>query len=188
MRHTEGVTLDAHHVIERAFDDERWSWGNDPGLEAIEVADLCHLLEAEPDRVNRPDARGRRLLHAVVEELGVVDEDNPDEGERLLLIVFDQCIALGADVNATDEDGQTALFYAPSPAMVKRLIAAGANPNATTNNGATALMHLVQSPELVSALLAAGADREHRDASGKSARDLATYFDASETLRLLGPT
>ena len=50
----------------------------------------------------------------------------------------------GADVNARDEDGSTALMYAvvlnTNPDVIKALIAAGADINAKDEEGRTALM------------------------------------------------
>lgn len=67
----------------------------------------------------------------------------------------------GADVNALDEDGMTALFYAAAaddPKLVRRLLDRGANPNlATQSVPPLTAAAMVPSVEIVSMLLEAGA-------------------------------
>jgi hypothetical protein len=68
-----------------------------------------------------------------------------------------------ADVNAKDQNGQTALTYAAVQGdadSVKALVAAGADLNAQDNSGQTALMNAAMGGHLdcVKALIAAGAD------------------------------
>jgi ankyrin repeat protein len=56
----------------------------------------------------------------------------------------------GADVNAKDTHGATALMHAAlyaRPASVKLLLERGADPNRVNTSGATALMWAVGSPE-----------------------------------------
>lgn len=77
----------------------------------------------------------------------------------------------GADVNARDDNGLTALMLAHSPRMVKLLLAHGAKVNLQTKDGSTALMIdaiSFRTGEL-NALLAAGADVNARDHNGKTA-------------------
>ena len=78
----------------------------------------------------------------------------------------------GADVNARDEDGQTAFMEAASfnenPDVVKALTAAGADVNARDEIGTTALMYAALSninPNVIKVLLAAGADKYARNGS-----------------------
>jgi len=74
-------------------------------------------------------------------------------------------IAKGADVNAKDRDGRTALFIAAvwdCKDIAKLLIAAGANVNATENRESSAPLHYAvlhkNSKEVVSLLISKGAD------------------------------
>lgn len=56
--------------------------------------------------------------------------------------VIERCLALGADVNATDEDGETALHFAAKNGhleVVKTLIQANANKTILVSDGCTAL-------------------------------------------------
>lgn len=84
----------------------------------------------------------------------------------------------GADVNAADKWGNTALHYTARNAhfeVVQFLLEAGANPNAANDRGATALhgATIGGHAEVVQALLNAGADPTHCDEEGLSAEALA---------------
>ncbi len=89
-------------------------------------------------------------------------------------------ISAGADVNATNATGQTALMYAVStvkdPALVTALLKAGANVNAQTPEGWTSLMYATRDSEnltLPYLLLNAGADPSIKNTEGQSAADVA---------------
>jgi uncharacterized protein len=114
--------------------------------------------------------------------------DDPDLARKF--------IAAGVDPNATTDNGSvyTALLRAAGgghPAVLKVLIAAGADVNfRTTLEGDTALMQAAISgqTECVRILLRAGADptlRDHRPASGKTAREWAIQFHHSDIAALL---
>jgi ankyrin repeat protein len=86
----------------------------------------------------------------------------------------------GADPNAPDKGGMTALILASgrrnsrtdAPEAVKALLAAGAGADAQDNNGITALMEAAMRGHVESArvLLAAGADPNLTDRNGNNAR------------------
>ncbi len=85
-----------------------------------------------------------------------------------------KCLKHGADVNALDEYGNTALMTASLKGYeqaVRLLIEAGANVNIRDNNGRSALMQAVDhaSPEVVRQLLAARAEVDARSNSGDTA-------------------
>ena len=77
----------------------------------------------------------------------------------------------GADVNARDENGVTALMLAYSPRMLRLLLAHGAKVDLRAKDGSTALMCDAISFRTgqLNALLAAGADVKARDNNGKTA-------------------
>ncbi len=98
----------------------------------------------------------------------------------------------GANVNARDNDGMTALMQAAgtNAESVKILLKAKADPNAKDDEGATALIWSAREgyPETVIALLNAGADVKARDKNGKRAVDYAREikdFKGSKALRQL---
>jgi ankyrin repeat protein len=82
----------------------------------------------------------------------------------------------GADVNASDKDGTTALMYAAqkneNPEVISILLKAGADIEGEDKDGDTALMWAARStrnPEVVMTLLKAGADAMEKDLLGKKA-------------------
>ena len=89
-------------------------------------------------------------------------------------------IKLGADVNAKDKYGMTALMLAvrdnSNAEVIKILINAGADVNAKHNYGWTALMwaaHHNSNAEVIKALLNAGTDVNAKDNDGMTALMLA---------------
>ena len=84
------------------------------------------------------------------------------------------------DPNARNENGRTPMHYAAqgtSPAMVTALAKAGANLNSPDERGGWTPLHLAawfsETPSVVAALLAAGADPAVKDGEGKTPWDYA---------------
>ncbi len=75
----------------------------------------------------------------------------------------------------------------PKPEVVALLLAAGADPNAVDFDGATALMYAAEEgvPEVLRALLAEQADMNVQDAEGRTALMYATDHCQTESVRLL---
>ncbi len=99
-------------------------------------------------------------------------------------------LATGADVNAPEADGTTALHWAAHRGdveLVRRLIRAGANVNAKNDYGATPMSEaaVVADPALLDALLTAGADVESPNADGQTALMAVARTSQVEAARLL---
>lgn len=115
---------------------------------------------------NQRDKEGRSpLIHAAI--------DNKLEMARLLL-------QTGAQVNAQDGLGNSALHYAAqeyNPEMATLLIGNNASVDIQDKHGNTPLWRAVFNSrgrgDLVTILLKAGADKNHRNKNGKSPLDLA---------------
>jgi ankyrin repeat protein len=100
-------------------------------------------------------------------------------------------VRAGADVNAAQGDGMTALHWAAQRKdlpMAELLIQAGANVEATTRLSGHRPLHLASaegSAELVHALLQAGADAKAATTTGVSAIHLAAESGAVDAIRAL---
>lgn len=111
--------------------------------------------------------------------------------DDILVLTLDH----GADVNSTNRFGGTALIPAAEkghPSTVQLLIDAGVRIDHINNSGWTALLEAVVygdgSPtyqDIVSRLLAAGADRDILDAQGRTALQIAQQSGQIDIARLL---
>jgi hypothetical protein len=104
--------------------------------------------------------------------------------------VLARSLQAGAKVNATDEDGWSALLFATTSgdlAVVSRLLAEHADPNLASKDGQTPLMGAIVggNPAVVKALLAAGAHANSRLPTGKTAADLARSKGRMDLAELL---
>ena len=100
----------------------------------------------------------------------------------------------GADVNAAQGDGMTALHWAATngdAALTQMLLAAGANIRATTRLGGITALHMASQAghaQVVAALIAAGADRNAPTATGATPLMLAARSGNTDTVTRLVET
>ena len=123
--------------------------------------------------------RGQAIVIVVVAVISTTLGQEPPTTDLLLRYVragdveaAEQSLRSGADPNARDASGATALMYAAAfaPAATMRvLLAAGADVNATSRNGATALMWATHDASKVRLLLEEGAAVNAARADGPTA-------------------
>lgn len=123
--------------------------------------------------------RGQAIVIVVVAVISTTLGQEPPATDLLLRYVragdveaAEQSLRSGADPNARDASGATALMYAAAfaPAATMRvLLAAGADVNATSRNGATALMWATHDASKVRLLLEKGAAVNAARADGPTA-------------------
>ena len=151
-------------------------WGDDgmlmlrsfPGLEAIVNAFGSKKKINDAWRKGFNSDRDLENATTVAEAQAAFDAGADPDGVvlwqsiqgRIEMVQF--LVAAGANVDARERDGTTALIHASFSGrleLVKALLAAGANPNARNNQGRTALINACEKKRLqvVRALLAAGA-------------------------------
>jgi ankyrin repeat protein len=100
----------------------------------------------------------------------------------------------GADVNAAQGDGMTALHWAATngdAALTRMLLSAGANIRATTRLGGITALHMASESghaQVVAALIAAGADTNGATTTGATPLMLAARSGSSETVTRLVET
>ena len=112
----------------------------------------------------------------------------PGEDIRLLQTLLDK----GANVNATDETGRTALMmagYYTGIDQVRLLLSHGADVNARNRGGRNALIWATvndnQAPEIIQVLLVAGAQVNMQDEDGITALQFATVNRGYQETRAL---
>lgn len=113
-----------------------------------------------------------------------------DAAERSDWKTLDRALAKGADVNATQADGMTALHWSvrhASRESVRKLLNAGADAKCSTRYGITPLMLACLNGDVESAklLLAAGANANDVQASGETVLMTAAKVGSVELVRLL---
>lgn len=98
-------------------------------------------------------------------------------------------IEQGADLNAADDNGETALHFCADRGMVDGvvyLLELGANPNAADQDGISVLQAAVIAGhvDICKILLEAGADPDHEDADGDTPRSCASEDQSEKMISL----
>ncbi|HEY0726823.1 MAG TPA: ankyrin repeat domain-containing protein [Pyrinomonadaceae bacterium] len=156
--------------------DQRGYTAMSHAMEAM-YEDVVDALLASPDL--NPNSRGKNGRPAL---MAYVWRDNKDRVEKLL--------AHGADVNALDEDGDTALHGAGQTGnveIVRMLLDKGANPNVQNKVGGTPLMWAAVYGNVDAArlLLSRGADPTLKDNDGITAAEWAVRNKREGVVQLL---
>ena len=154
---------------------------------------------AEGANVNDTDKNDRTPLHMAASSINLVER--PLNEDQVLDSIFKQQIKLseeivqilikaGADVNATDKNGQTPLKIAArygNVAMANILIKADANVNAADKNGRTPIRMAARygNVAMVSMLTKAGADVNAADKNGRTPIRMATGYGYKVVVSML---
>ena len=142
---------------------------------------VAEVLKHRPN-VNAQDKDGKTALMEAVDQY---ERDDAGFSEINRAQVVQILLRAGADPNARDNNGTTALIDATWEAdAALALIRAGANVNAQDKYGITALINC-DSPEVARVLLANGADPSIRDSQGKTALDHAREGHKKEMVAVL---
>lgn len=138
--------------------------GNTPLFWAPAQKDLFELFLKYGANPNQQNQEGFTLLHALLDR----DSFSSQKADILTLL-----LDAGADVNKTDNEEQTPLFYAVRRGQeecLRILLEAGANPNHFDKYGRTPLWSACSkaNPQAVKILLEYGADPALKNESGKT--------------------
>lgn len=170
-------------------------------MDCIGVWCCCIIFTMSENNPHKPTQEERQAaIKTLAEKYHITDLNKPDEmGETPLmeaasdesrLEVLQLLITAGADVNATSEEGVTAVACASegfNPRGVELLVAAGADVNIADEDGQTPLMMAAgsDSDDIVAILLKAGADVNAEDASGATALQYAVSTDSVSCIKPL---
>jgi ankyrin repeat protein len=163
------IAIQEHHnevvkcLIDSGADIDAQSRTADPlyhGLTALIVAVLVDNHEAR-ELLRHASKDKWSVMHRYTALMRAVYMDN--------LRVVDWLLSNGASVHIENSYGRTALYYAITGKMVRRLLDAGANKDHADNEGRTALMDVEWKNEVFYPLLEAGANIDAQDKMGNTA-------------------
>ena len=132
-----------------------------------------------------------KLIQAGVDPLAVNKDGRTPLFRRLSLEDIQTFVRHGVNVNARDNQGNTALMHLLGKwdigGTLKALLKVGANPNITNKEGNTSLMMVVMRrwDNMVQAFLEAGADPNIKNKAGKTALQIAKEKKDDAIIKLL---
>ena len=158
------------------------------------------LRDANQAKTETLTPEGLRAMRAIAKRRGIDEKrsEKPLAEDAVVRAVkagdvdgLAKAIAAGADVDARDDKGWTALTYVADKGyvlLVEPLLAAKADPDMRLADGATALFIAVvrRHSEIASALLKAGADPKIKGTKGKTTFDVARMHQDPALLAALG--
>ena len=153
------------------------------GSSSSSKLEIVRLLISTGANVNATDAGGKTaLLHLTHSSI-----DDSDSA------VLKELVAAGADVNAADANGQTILILLAEgkhSALIRTALELGARASAIDQSGKTALIYALTAedplpPNLIKALISAGADVNQANSMHQTPLMLAVYRHPLETVRML---
>jgi Ankyrin repeats (3 copies) len=167
-------------------------------VEWINFGDACYVAQAQPPFSDDSARHAPFRPDSVKSESSTLDCDGADSvGNSTVsaaaragqVMLVDELLRCGADPNAANDGGVSALMVARSAEVARLLIKAGARVDALDGSGRTALMFAVRynNPALARVLLEAGAKPGIRDDMGRSAASEISNSDtaAARELRAL---
>jgi len=146
---------------------------------------ICELLVARGTGVNSKLPTESKLWIEPTQRTSLHHAAESGNGELVRFLVEH-----GAEVNAADSRGQTALLVASECAdanAVETLLSHGADANATDKEGRTALHHAAERRDavMVKTLLSRGADADRKSRDGRTPTSIATGNGGEEIVKLL---
>ena len=150
----------SHEALNLAFADG--AGGCDPALAEI-------LVRKGAD----PNARGLGGRTALYNAVSLYRNCRQSAGSVVVALT-----RLGADLNVTDDDGETALFWVQTPELQEQLIAAGARVDIRASDGGNALVK-ARDDRTAIGLLEAGIDPSGKDFMGRTIRQRAGGMPAT---------
>lgn len=160
------------YLIEKGADiNAQDALGTSPLMEAAGRADIekTKLLLSKKADVKLKSAAGECAIHYAVRGFN-------EEKTAVYKQIIDELVSAGSDINARANFGETPIFSAFQPELLKHAIEKGADVKARDNFGRSAL-HRAMNAEIAGALLDKGIEIEDKDINGATPLCYAASYD-----------